>query len=84
MNDDPRLAIDGYNLIRCDNPTDTKKGGVCVYFREYLPLVRRSDLSNLEECLVLEVRSGRKRSFITVIYHSPSQTTEQFSLFRQK
>ena len=49
-----------------------------------MPLVRRSDLSNLEECLVLEVRSGRKRSFITVIYRSPSQTMEQFSLFRQK
>ena len=28
LNDDPRLAIDGYNLIHCDNPTDTKKGGV--------------------------------------------------------
>ena len=26
---DPRLAIDGYEFLRCDHPSDSKRGGVC-------------------------------------------------------
>ena len=37
--DDPRLAIDGYELIRCDHPSDTKRGGVCIYYKSHLPLI---------------------------------------------
>ena len=29
--DDPRLNLDGYNLILADIPNDIKRGGVCVY-----------------------------------------------------
>ena len=33
LDDDPRLAIDGYNLIRCDHPSNSRKGGVCFISR---------------------------------------------------
>ena len=84
LDDDPRLAIDGYNLIRCDDPSNSRKGGVCIYFKDHLPLVRRPDLTILDEYLVCELRAGNKRLFFTVIYRSPSQTVDQFSVFKQK
>ena len=40
-NDDVRLALNGYNLIRSDNINNTKRGGVCIYFKEHLPLTKR-------------------------------------------
>ena len=83
-NDDSRLAIDGYNLLRCDNPSDSRRGGVCLYSKDYLSIVRRSDLTPLDECLVCEVTTGKKRLFLTLIYRSPSQSAEQFSQFKQK
>ena len=84
LDDDPRLAIDGYNLIRFDHPSNSKKGGVCIYFKDHLPLVCRADLTNLHECLMCELRACNKRLFFTVIYRSPSQTLDQFSFFKQK
>ena len=27
------LKIDGYNLVRADHPNNTKRGGVCVYYK---------------------------------------------------
>ena len=32
------LEIDGYNLICSDHPNDIKRGGVCIYFKEILPV----------------------------------------------
>ena len=31
--DDNRITIDGYNLVRSDHPSDWKKGGVCIYYK---------------------------------------------------
>ena len=30
--DDDNLELPGYNLVRTDNPTNTKRGGVCIYY----------------------------------------------------
>ena len=46
-NDDYRLKIDGYNLIRSDHPGGFKKRGVCIYFKEHIPLIRRDDICTL-------------------------------------
>ena len=35
---DSLLEIDGYNLICSDHPNDIKRGGVCIYFKEILPV----------------------------------------------
>lgn len=37
--DDNRISIDGYNLRRSDHPSDSKKGGVCIYHKEHIPLI---------------------------------------------
>ena len=35
---DDNLELPGYNLVRADNPTNTKRGGVCIYYHNSLPL----------------------------------------------
>ena len=35
--DDENLEIAGYNLVREDNSTNSKRGGVCVYYKSSLP-----------------------------------------------
>ena len=76
--EDPRLAIEGYKLFRCDHPSNLRRGGVCLYFKDHLPLALRPDLTTLDECLVCEIQNGSKRFFLTVLYRSPSQSIEQF------
>ena len=36
-NDDDNLEIPGYDLFRADHPSNTKRGGVCIYYNS-LPL----------------------------------------------
>ena len=49
--DDDQLIFPGYNLIRADNPSNIKTGGVCIYYRDSLP-VKIINLNILNECLV--------------------------------
>ena len=35
---DHSLKLEGYELIRADHPNNTKRGGVCIYYKEHLPL----------------------------------------------
>ena len=44
QNDDDRIKIDGYNLIRSDHPSDSKKGGVCIYYKDHVSLIKRDDI----------------------------------------
>ena len=45
LNDDNRITIGGYNPIRSDYPSDSKKGGVCIYYKEHIPLILRDDIN---------------------------------------
>ena len=51
---DERLNMKGYKLIKADNPSDSKKGGVGNYQKEFLA-VRPVEVKNLYECLISEV-----------------------------
>ena len=80
-NDDDRISIPGYNLLRADHPSNTKRGGVCIYYKDHLPIIKRNDLCQLHECLVTELRIGKEKCFFTCFYRSPSQTSEEFEDF---
>ena len=41
------INISGYSLLRVNHPNSIKRGGVCLYFKESLPLIKGSDLSNI-------------------------------------
>ena len=78
---DDRLKIEGYNLIRSDHPSASKKGGVCVYYKEHIPLVRRDDLCILSNCLVTKICLENEKCFLTCLYQLPSQTQHEFENF---
>ena len=51
---DSSFQLDGYKVIRADHPSNTKRGGVCIYYKELLSL-RALNLTNLSECIICEV-----------------------------
>ena len=58
--DNDNLNINGYKLVRADHPGNVKRGGVCVYFTQSLP-VRCLPNSYLKECLIIEVSINSKK-----------------------
>ena len=41
QSDDDRITIGEYNLIKSDHPSDSKKSGSCIYYKEQVPLILR-------------------------------------------
>ena len=60
-NDDDRISIPGYNLLCADHPSNTKRGGACIYYKDHLPIIKRNDLCQLHEFLVTELKIGKKK-----------------------
>ena len=42
--------LDGYNIIRKDHPSNTKRGGVCVYYKNTLSF-KLINIKYLQECI---------------------------------
>ena len=70
----------GYKLIRADNPSDSKKGGVGIYYKEFLA-VRPVEVKNLNESVIFEVSIKNKRGYLVSLYISPSQIQDEFDIF---
>ena len=77
---DSLFKIDGYHLVRADHLNDTKRGGVCIYHKESLPL-QVINLSYFVEALLLEMTYHNKKVIVSVIYRSPSQSINEFESF---
>ena len=78
--DDNNLDISG--LIRSDHPSNSKRGGVCIYYKNFLPL-KVCDISLLDECIKSELKMGDKFCRFVALYRSPSQTQDDFLFFSQ-
>ena len=79
--DDPRLSIHGYAMIRSDHPSNTKRGGVCIFYKEHLPFINRTDLTFIDECLIGEIKYKNSKCFVSCVYRSPNQTEDEFNNF---
>ena len=79
-NDDDKLQVPGYTLIRSDLPSNTKRDGVCIYYKRSLPL-RVINFGYLHECLSFELQIGDKICNYGAIYRSPSQSQDDFEVF---
>ena len=84
QNDDHKLKIDGYNFIGSDQPSDSKKDGVCLYYKQHISLIRRDEVCTLDNCVVTEIRSQSEKCCLTCAYRSPSQSQEEFEIFSTK
>ena len=78
--DDKNLMSEGYNFIWSNHPSDTKRGGACIYYKESLA-VRLVDITSLPGCLVCEVIIENKNWYFPVMYRSPSQSSIEFESF---
>ena len=67
--------------MRADHPSNRKRGGVCISYKNHLPIIKRNDSYQLHECLVTELRIGKKKYFFTCLYRSPSQISEEHEDF---
>ena len=79
-----RISIDGYNLIRADHRSNSKRAGVCIYYKEHIPLIKQDNICTLDNGLVTEIRSEGKKCFLTCVYCSPSQNHDEFEDFCTK
>ena len=68
-------------MIRSDDPSGLKKGGVYIYYQEHIPLIRRDDLGSLSNCSETEIRLENEHFFLTCLYQSPSQNQHEFENF---
>ena len=75
--DDNNLEISGYNMIRADHPSNNKRGGICIYYKQFLPL-RILNVHYLQECINFEMKIGDKVCNYISLYRSPSQTLDNF------
>ena len=65
--------------FRADSPlaNEHPRGGVCLYYKEHMPINQRNDLQILNECIVAEIKiNNNKKMFYVLIYRSPSQSKE--------
>ena len=77
---DRNFQLNGCHLIRADHPSNTKRGGVCIYHKESLG-VRLVKFSNLSQCIICEVFLQNCKGYIGVVYRSPSQDNVEFENF---
>ena len=67
-------------MFRADHPLDNQRGGVCVYYKENLP-IRLYNISYLKECTSFNLMISNKLCNIVLLYRSPSQNSNKFENF---
>ena len=60
LSDSENLKILGYELIRVDHTSNQKRGGTCIYHKDFLP-IKVSNTSCLKECLNFSLSVYRKQ-----------------------
>ena len=56
----PDSQLNDYTFVHSNNPTNTRPGGVGLFYKNSLPIKIRNDLS-FDESIVVELNFGRKR-----------------------
>ena len=67
-------------MIRADHPPGNRRGGVCIYYKESLP-IKMLNIYYLQECICFDLKIGNKLCTITSLYRSPSETADEFDNF---
>ena len=78
---DGSININGYFILRADHPSKNKRGGVCIYFKQSLPLIKRDDLSMMQETMVTKISVENEICFFTCFCSSPSQDHDELNNF---
>ena len=79
LSHDPNLEVQGYDLIGANHPSNFTRVGVCIYYKNHLPL-KLININFLHECLNIELNIKNKLCVLVALYQSPSQS-HMFSSF---
>ena len=79
-NDEKDISIKGYSLVRADHSSNTKRGGVCIYYKESLG-VRIIDIPNLTESILCQITINNKTGYVLAVYRFSSQSSDDFENF---
>ena len=74
------MEIAGYNLVREDHPSNSKRGGVCVYNKRSLPF-SVINVKYLQESILFELKIRVKCCNFSCLYRSPSETQDELETF---
>ena len=77
-NDDVNISDFSAELFRADKPENSRCGGVCLYYKENLPIKERLDLVPIPEIIVAELKFQRKKKIILSYCH-PNLTSSEFA-----
>ena len=81
-NEDIQIKGFSCDILCSDHPSDTRNpGGVCLYYKEIIPIKCRNDFEIHDETVVAGISLKRKKMFIVVTYRHPNQTSDEFNLF---
>ena len=70
--EEPNLERVGYTLIKADHPSNTKRGGACLYYRNSL-VHQLLNIQYLEECINFETSLAGKACNFVSLCRSPIQ-----------
>ena len=76
--DDNNLEISGYTLVRLNHPSNNKRGGVCIYYKSFLPSQSILNVQYLQGSVWFEIKIGNKTCNFLSLYRSPSQGQDDF------
>ena len=80
LSDDGNFNLLTENVVKADHLSNTKKGCVCIYFKNSL-LVKVLDIMLLQECINFEIKIADKICNFISLYRSPSQSKDEFEFF---
>ena len=69
--DNVSLEISGDYLIRSDHLSNKKRGDMCIYYKNFLPL-KVTGFRLLEECIAFNLIISNKLCSFVALYRSPS------------
>ena len=76
---DDNLNIPGY-MSRAEHPSGNRRGGVCIYYKEPLP-IKMLIINYLQEYICFDLKIGSKPCTFVLLYRSPSQSPVEFEIF---
>ena len=64
-------------MVRADLPSNTQRGGVCIYYKKSIG-ARIIDIPNLIESILCQIAINNKTGYVVVVYRFPSQASDDF------
>ena len=80
---DGEISLPGYKIFRSDRPNG-KGGGIAVYVKEFLSIIRRVDLEQQfpGECILLEILLPKANGILFGTFYRPPSQTDFMNPFR--